>query len=380
MGPVPARLRRSAPDDATAPLAGYCVVVVTDRRRHPLADLLESLGARTIGVQGTRALPQADEDLLRTATDDVLAHPCDELIISSTGGLRRWVALARRWGSADQLVDRFGGARLLARDARVADSLRELGLTMIWSTAGSATEELIRYLAAQPLTGRRVVAQLDTESLRDPLLALRTAGADVVEIPTYQTFRPTSAAVLRRLGEQIVNRQVDAVALLGESTSANLLTQASTDGRDVELLNSLCDDVLCACLGTLTAEPLRAKGVDPLTGAGPYIEELADRLATALPSRAVRVQLSGYQIEIRGQAAIINGQLFPVQAGPIAVLRALARQPGRVVSCAELRRNIPSWSDVDDHAIEMAVMRLRRSLPDTDLVQTVMKRGYRLAT
>jgi uroporphyrinogen-III synthase len=34
---------------------------------------------------------------------------------------------------------------------------------------------------------------------------------------------------------------------------------------------------------------------------------------------------------------------------------------------------------VDDHAIEMAVSRLRRSLHDNNLIQTVMKRGYRLA-
>jgi uroporphyrinogen-III synthase len=34
---------------------------------------------------------------------------------------------------------------------------------------------------------------------------------------------------------------------------------------------------------------------------------------------------------------------------------------------------------VDDHAIEMAVSRLRRTLHDSDLIQTVMKRGYRLA-
>jgi DNA-binding winged helix-turn-helix (wHTH) protein len=39
---------------------------------------------------------------------------------------------------------------------------------------------------------------------------------------------------------------------------------------------------------------------------------------------------------------------------------------------------------VDDHAIEMAVSRLRGSLGhsdlrELDLVQTVMKRGYRLA-
>ena len=48
-------------------------------------------------------------------------------------------------------------------------SLRELGLTQIWSTAGATTEHLFRYLIAQPMVGRRVVAQLDSEPLRENL-------------------------------------------------------------------------------------------------------------------------------------------------------------------------------------------------------------------
>ena len=39
---------------------------------------------------------------------------------------------------------------------------------------------------------------------------------------------------------------------------------------------------------------------------------------------------------------------------------------------------MPSPADVDDHAIEMAVSRLRRSLTDAEVVQTVLRRGYRL--
>jgi uroporphyrinogen-III synthase len=46
---------------------------------------------------------------------------------------------------------------------------------------------------------------------------------------------------------------------------------------------------------------------------------------------------------------------------------------------------VPGWAGVDDHAIEMAVSRLRRSLDGAELdgsgvVPTVVQRGYRLAT
>jgi len=55
-----------------------------------------------------------------------------------------------------------------------------------------------------------------------------------------------------------------------------------------------------------------------------------------------------------------------------------------VVSPAEIRVESPAWSEVDDHAIEMAVSRPRRAFHGTplagvDLIRTVVRRGYRLA-
>ncbi|MFD0575899.1 winged helix-turn-helix domain-containing protein [Dactylosporangium darangshiense] len=103
-------------------------------------------------------------------------------------------------------------------------------------------------------------------------------------------------------------------------------------------------------------------------------------LITALPANAVRVSLGSHQVEIRGQAVIVDDRLIPVQPVPIAVLRTLARSPGRVMSCADIRRNMPTGASVDDHAIEMAISRLRRALDGTQLIHTVIRRGYRLAS
>jgi uroporphyrinogen-III synthase len=58
------------------------------------------------------------------------------------------------------------------------------------------------------------------------------------------------------------------------------------------------------------------------------------------------------------------------------VLRALADRPGRVLSRAALLGALPRGAD--EHAVEMAVARLRAGLGGTGYVQTVIKRGYRL--
>ena len=145
------------------------------------------------------------------------------------------------------------------------------------------------------------------------------------------------------------------------------------------MLNALADEVPALCPGAVTAGPLAAGGVAALVADPPYLDELVAVARVHVPQRAVQLTAAGYRLEIRGQAVVLNDELIPVPPGPIAVLRALARNPGRVLSCAEIRRATPSWAAVDDHAIEQAVSRLRRTLQDGELIQTVMRRGYRLA-
>jgi len=325
------------------PLAGYTVAVATDRRRHELARLLEGVGARTVGVQAVRSVAQPDVAAVHAATLACVAAPVHEVVVSSAFGLRAWLDVARRSGHVDAIVARFGQARLLARDARTADGLRDLGLSQIWSTAAATTEDLFRYLIAQPMTGRRVVVQLDSEAQRELCHALRTAGAEVVEIATAQARRPSHMDVLRRLGDLVVRRQVDAVALTSAAATENLLEQAASDGALGEVLNALVSDVAAACLGPLAAAPLRAQGLSPLVATEAAMDALVAVLVAELPQRALVLEVGGRRIEVRGQGVVIESQLVSIQPGPIAVLRALALRPGRVLSAAEIRALVPTW-------------------------------------
>jgi uroporphyrinogen-III synthase len=95
-----------------------------------------------------------------------------------------------------------------------------------------------------------------------------------------------------------------------------------------------------------------------------------------LPPRAVTLKVAGHTLTLRGHAAVIDGDLKALAPAPMAVLRALAATPGRVLSRAALLRTLPRGAD--EHSVEMAVARLRAALGVPGLVQTVVKRGYRL--
>jgi uroporphyrinogen-III synthase len=277
------------------------------------------------------------------------------------------------------LLASLGSARLLAADARTADALRANGLRDVLSTAMGTAEELYRYLLTHELDGRRIAAQLDTPDQAEHCQSLRLRGADVVELPTYVTEPPNDVVGVRRVVELMSRRQLDAVAWLDPVAAGHILRFATGHGRLPAVIAQLGTHIPTVCRGPLAAAVLRRHDVEPATLPMPFDEEAAELLARSVLDRAVHATVDGRALEVRGHAALLDGKLYPIQQGPLEILRVLAGQPGTVLSSADIRRLVPGLTDVDDHAIEMAVSRLRRAIPDLDLVQTVIKRGYRLA-
>lgn len=360
-------------DAPIPPLAGYTVLVASDQRRDPVAGLLEQVGARTVGIQAARSLGKPPEAALRAATEQCLSQPCHDVVVSSAVGLRTWLAAAQRWGLARALVQTFAGARLLARDDAAADALRALGLRDILSTDGQTSEGLLRYLLSQQLRGRRIVAQTNRQSLAAPCAALRAGGAEVVEVATYTLAAPVESYSLRRLCDLVIRRQVDAVVLVGAGVAAQVWAHAERDNRHRPLVHALANDIPCLSLGALPEAPVR-----PQVAPQPFAEELADTVLAVVPARARHITAAGHRLELRGHAIVLDGRLLPVQPGPMAVLRTLADRPGKVLSAAQIRAAL-HYRDVDDHAVEMAVSRLRQATPGTNLIQTIVKHGYTLA-
>lgn len=84
-------------------------------------------------------------------------------------------------------------------------------------------------------------------------------------------------------------------------------------------------------------------------------------------------------VRVHGSAALLDDEQLPLSPSGLVLLRLLVEARGDVVSRAQILRVLPGDS-ADGHAAEVAVARLREALGHPDLVRTVVKRGYRLAT
>ncbi|GAA0534284.1 uroporphyrinogen-III synthase [Paractinoplanes ferrugineus] len=360
--------------EPTASLSGYTVGVTADRRRDELAGLLESRGARVVLAPALRIVPIADDAELKAATRTCLDHPPDIVLVSTGIGMRGWLEAAEGWGLAEPLRATLARAYLVARGPKARAAIRSAGLHDQWSPEGESYEEVVDHLKARGIAGLTVAIQLHGESQPEYTEALQEAGARVIEVPVYRWAAPTDPAPLHRLVDLISGRLVDAVTFTSAAAVTALLRAAGPAADP--LLEALRTSVLVACVGPVTAAPLKRHDIPIVAPARARMSALVRTIVEELPKRAVSLEVAGHSLTLRGHAAVVDGDLRPLAPAPMAVLRALAATPGRVLSRAALLHALPRGAD--EHAVEMAVARLRAGLGAPGVVQTVVKRGYRL--
>ncbi|WP_432588081.1 uroporphyrinogen-III synthase [Streptomyces sp. HD1123-B1] len=364
--------------NTVGPLAGFTVGVTAARRADELGALLRRRGAEVMHAPALRIVPLADDSELLTATKRLLDQAPDVVVATTAIGFRGWVEAADGWGLGEALLDRLRGVRLLARGPKVRGAIRAAGLTEEWSPASESMAEVLDRLLEEGVDGHRVAVQLHGEPLPGFVESLRAGGAEVVGVPVYRWMPPEDIAPVDRLLDATVARTLDAVTFTSAPAAASLLDRAEQRGLQRELLDALRHDVLPACVGPVTALPLEAHDVPTSQPERFRLGPLVQLLSQELPGRVRPLPVAGRRLEIRGHAVVVDGELRAVPPAGMALLRALARRPGWVVARAELLRALPG-AGRDEHAVETAMARLRTALGAPKLIQTVVKRGYRLA-
>lgn len=361
-----------------APLAGFTVGVTAARRADELGALLQRRGATVLHAPALRIVPLADDSELLSATKELIDHAPDIVIATTAIGFRGWVEAADGWGFGEALLRCLRGVELLARGPKVKGAIRAAGLTELWSPASESMAEVLDRLLEEGVEGKRIALQLHGEPLPGFVESLRAGGAQVVGVPVYRWLPPEDLAPVDRLLDATVARTVDALTFTSAPAAASFLARAEDRGMSAELFAALQHDVLSACVGPVTALPLQALGVETVQPERFRLGPLVQILCQELPSRARTLPIAGHRVEIRGHAVLVDEELRPVPPAGMSLLRTLARRPGWVVSRAELLRALPG-AGRDEHAVETAMARLRTALGAPKLVQTVVKRGYRLA-
>lgn len=365
-------------------LSGYRVAVTSARRADELCALLRRHGATVCAAPAITMIDLTDDNELRRRTRELIAAPPDILVVTTAIGFRGWIAATEGWGLADDLIAALAATRIVARGPKAVGALRAAGLGEQWSPEAESSAAVLGYLRDAGIAGRRVAVQLHgTTGAGDPtpelLSQLREAGADVLPIRVYRWRATRPGGEFDLLTSQLAQRQFDAVSFTSAAAVMATLTRAAELSISDALLDALRSDVHAMCVGPLTARPLLRLGVPTSSPRRMRLGALARHIVDELPRlRTHTVYAAGRRVEIRGSCVMVDGVAKPVSPAGMATLRALAIDPGRVVSRDDLLDALPGGGS-NTHAVETAVLRLRTALGDKNIVATVVKRGYRLA-
>lgn len=354
------------------------------RRAEELCALLRRQGAEVCSAPAITMIALPDDDELHANTESLIADPPDILVAHTGIGFRGWIAAAEGWGLANQLLEALSAARVVSRGPKATGALRAAGLREEWSPESESSHELLEYLLATGVDGKRIAVQLHgAADAWDPfpefLSGLRSAGADVVAIRVYR-WKPTPlGGSFDQLVTGIARRQFDAVSFTSAPAAAAMLERGRELDIEEQLVEALRTGVHAMCVGPVTSRPLIRKGIPTSAPERMRLGALARHIAEELPLLgSCSVKAAGHLIDIRGTCVLVDGSVKTVSGSGMAILRALAQRPGDVVGRTDLLRVLPGNGN-DTHAVDTAVLRLRTALGDKNIIATVVKRGYRLA-
>jgi uroporphyrinogen-III synthase len=364
--------------EATGPvLEGFRIAVTSDRRSDDLIDAFVRRGAEVIHAPAVRIAPVDEDEVLIGDTRAIIESRPDVVIVTTAYGFRRWVECADAAGLGDDLARALGRARIIVRGPKARGAVRAAGHDDDGIADDERTASTVSLALAAGVVGKRVAVQLHGFEDVEQLERLRSAGAQVLTVAPYRWVRPTDESRLGRLVSAVAAREVDVVTFTSAPAVDGLVSAAAQLGMDGVLVDALRCGVTAAAVGPVTAAPLRDLGVSPIVPERFRMGALIRTVVEHLTLNGVEeVQTMLGPLRVHGRVVTFRGETVTLARGPRAMLAALMADPGAVCTRERLLDELPEAEN--EHALDMAVSRLRAALPDRDLVQTVVRRGYRL--
>ena len=360
-------------------MAGCVVLVTADRRSGELASALTRRGASVRHAPALTIVPHEHDEELVLATKELIATPPDVVVVTTGIGLRGWIEAADAAGHADELLDVLGRARIVARGPKARGAIQAAGLTADWVAESETSAEILELLLDEGVAGLRVAVQhhgagadgLDTE--------LAAAGADVASLVVYRWGPTPDPVALAQSVRDAAAGDIDAVVFTSAPGASAWLAAADAEGVLPEIVARTASGCLvAAAVGPVTAQPLQDSGIEPIVPDRGRLGALVRRLVHHYElAQSTAVSTLAGHVQVRRTVALLDGRVLPLSPSGLAVLRLLADAHGEVVSRTDVLAVLPGDS-TDPHAAEVAIGRLR-DVGGRGLVQTVVKRGYRLA-
>lgn len=358
-------------------LAGTRVLVTAQRRAEDLALALRRRGA-TVDIAASLGVEShIDEEALVAHTRELIADPPDVVVVTTGIGFRGWLETAEANDLDEAFVGALGQSRIVARGPKAKGALQAADLSADWVADSETSAEIADFLCAEGVEGLRIFVQHHGAGDDGLEARLRGAGATTTGMIVYRWGPPPDPAAVEASVGAAANGDYDAVVFTSAPGAAAWLDVVDKLGvADALLQLARSGRPTMVAVGPVTAEPLVVRGFGPLLPERPRLGALVRTMIMKLGIEAPGILTVGGMLRIHATSATLDHEVVPVSPSGLSLLRALAGEPGAVLSRERLLDALPGDS-LDPHSVEVAIARLREVV-GRDVVGTVVKRGYRI--
>jgi uroporphyrinogen III methyltransferase/synthase len=235
----------------TRPLLGKRIVVTRARQQaSDLVGLLSDLGAECLEYPTIKIMPSADPRPLKNAAENLNAY--DWVVFTSVNGV---IYFFEQLFAVGKDVRALGHLKTAAIGPATAEKLREFGLISDIVPKTYRAESVVEAFKTEQVTGKKILLPRAKEAR--PILPkeLKKMGAEVEEIPAYETLKVTEN--IDDLVHQLENRRIDLITFTSSSTVKNFKALLPA-----EKFTKLIQGATIASIGPITSDTATALGFD----------------------------------------------------------------------------------------------------------------------
>ena len=233
------------------PLLGKRIVVTRARQQaSDLVGLLFDLGAECLEYPTIKIMPPKDLEPVKQAVENLSAY--DWIVFTSVNGVDYFF---EQLFAAGKDVRALGRMKTAAIGPATAGRLREFGLTSDIIPKTYRAESVIEAFKDQQLKDKKIL--LPRAAAARPILPkeLKKMGAEVEEIPAYETLKVTEST--DDLVQQLQDRRIDLITFTSSSTVKNFKALLPSEN-----FKKLIQGVTIASIGPITTDTASELGFE----------------------------------------------------------------------------------------------------------------------
>lgn len=356
-------------------LSGCDILLPVDRRSSELAGALQRHGALTTVAPALTIIPHYDDRELLETTRSIIEDPPD-IVIATTGvGFRGWMDVAETDGLGEDLLDAISMAQIVVRGPKARGAVQQAGLDVDWVAESETSRELVEFLITEGVAGCNIVIQHHGDGDTRMEKMLTDAGAQIRGLTIYRNGPPADPDLVGRTTGMVAAGDFDAVLFTSAPGAKSWLRHAEELGTLPQIVEAAADRTVFAAVGPVTADPLKLCGIEPITPErfrlGALVRIVVSHLAGEETGTATQFGL----MHVRTGGVLLDGAFYELGRTATDLLRLLAEDAGVVLS----RGDLAERGGLTERAVEVTIARIREALGIPEIIETVYKRGYRLA-